>query len=672
LNVPNQAFRNRGDLTFEPAGAVWGFNAVGISHGMALADLDSDGDLDLVVNNLNAAADVYRNDTSAPRVAVRLKGKVPNTRGIGAKLKLEGGPIIQTQEMISGGRYASSDDAERIFAAGSATGLVLTVTWRSGAVSVVSNISPNTICEVDEPVSVQTPNSKLQGQERQPLFRDVSAALAYLHHDEAFDDFARQPLLSKRISQSGPGISWADIDGDKHDDLIVGSGRGGDLAFMRNVGDGKFRRARPPQLLTNAREDQTTILAWSAVSGSTTLLVGQSSYETSATNNPAALQFETWAGGIDAKEGLPGQRSSTGPMSLADVDGDGDLDLFIGGQVNPGRYPEPATSRLYRNDGGSFVLAQEFTGVGLVNGAMFSDLNGDGFPELVLACDWGPLKFFRNDHGKFDSWNPAVRSLHSQPSTLNDLRGWWNGVAAGDFDGDGQMDIVASNWGRNSPYQSFLGSELRIYFGDFAGTGGIEGVEAYVENGRVVRGVIPTRWPERCLGCVENLEHTATTQTRLSVESWATVCHRRKNCASIGWTRRSFSIAAITSKRARCQSKRKWLRRSGSVWAISMEMRTKMFFSHRTFSQRTPALRATTPGAACSCAATGAEVFPPCLVKSAGCSFTANSVAAVQARKASTRVRSASPFGPPAERGRRQRGALSLPFNTLNFVFGLN
>lgn len=163
-------------------------------------------------------------------------------------------------------------------------------------------------------------------------------------------------------------------------------------------------------------------------------------------------------------------------MGLADVDGDGDLDLFLGGRVNAGRYPEPATSRLFRNDGGNFILSQEFKEVGLVNGAVFTDLNGDGFPELALACDWDAPKIFRNNKGAFAETDLGL-ARH---------RGWWQGITAGDFDGDGRMDIAASNWGRNSPFEQFVRDEIRIYYGDFTGAGRIDGVEAYAENGRVV------------------------------------------------------------------------------------------------------------------------------------------------------------------------------------------
>ncbi len=495
LVVPKQAFRNRGDLTFEPAGDAWSFNQPGISHGMALADLDDDGDLDVVVNNLNGAAGLYRNDSPAPRVAVRLTGHGSNTRGIGARITVVAANarhVVQSQEMICGGRYLSGDDAMRVFAAWNVTNhFTVTVKWRGGATTTVTNVAANSLVEIQEPAAPDSATARASESTMgagtaagAPLFRDVSPALAHTHHDELFDDFARQPLLSKRLSHGGPGVTWADVDADGDDDLLVSGGRGGGLALFRNGGQGRFQSTPGPPALARATADQTTVLAWPDKDGMT-LLVGQANYESGDTNLAAALQFKLRPGGMETAHALPSMPSSTGPLAVADVDGDGDLDLFIGGQVNAGRFPEPASSRLYRNDAGQFVLAQSFEQFGLINSAIFTDLDGDGFPELLVSCEWGALKILRNRRGSFIPWNaPLTVTLQSQPSTLNDLTGWWTGLAAGDFDNDGRMDFAAGNWGRNHPWQSFATPGLRLYFGDFSGAGGVDGVEAYVENGR--------------------------------------------------------------------------------------------------------------------------------------------------------------------------------------------
>jgi hypothetical protein len=186
-------------------------------------------------------------------------------------------------------------------------------------------------------------------------------------------------------------------------------------------------------------------------------------------------QYDLLAKVVD--DSLPGQSSSTGPLAMADIDGDGDLDLFVGGRVISGHYPEPASSMLLRYGGGKWTLdsaaAKRFASVGLVTGAVFSDIDADGDADLILACEWGPVRVFRNAQGTFTD---ATAELG-----LNRYSGWWNGVATGDFDGDGRLDIVASNWGRNSRYERFRNEPLRLLYGDEDGNGTIEVLEAYTD-----------------------------------------------------------------------------------------------------------------------------------------------------------------------------------------------
>jgi len=175
-------------------------------------------------------------------------------------------------------------------------------------------------------------------------------------------------------------------------------------------------------------------------------------------------------------------------MAMADIDGDGDLDLFLGGRVLPAGFPEPVPSILFRNESGRFrpdaENSQRLGRAGMVSGALFTDLDGDGFAELILACEWGPLRIYRNEQGKFSVWDWPVRWPGTQEQlTLNQVTGWWNAVNVGDFDNDGQLDIVAANWGRNSRYQASFAQPLQIWWGPFAGAGALDVLEAHFEPG---------------------------------------------------------------------------------------------------------------------------------------------------------------------------------------------
>ncbi|HET7249767.1 MAG TPA: VCBS repeat-containing protein, partial [Gemmatimonadales bacterium] len=513
----NVLFRNNGDLTFSDVGRQWGFGVdSGISHGIATADLDGDGALDVVVSRLDAPPAVYRNATSAARVAVRLRGLSPNTAGAGSKIHVLGGPVPdQSKEVVLGGSYLSGSDPLYTFAAGTSTALTIRVDWRRGGHTVINGVQPNREYEIDEPPadSIGHPASDSARPAESPWFRDVSSQLGHRHVESPYDDFQRQPLLPLALSRLGPGVTWYDVDGDGAEDLLITSGRGGALAYYRNV-RGRFTRV--DLHLPVARYDETAVLPIPDSKG-TELLLGQSNYESQtpdeAAGVPGVLGITPSGRRVQVTPLVGGDHASVGPLAVADVFGDGRLDLFVGGRVLPGAYPRPVNSRLFRNTAAGFVLDSANSAllreVGLISAAVFSDVNNDGWPDLVLAPEWGSLRLFLNDHGR----------LHDASADwgLSRVVGRWNGVTTGDLNGDGRLDIVATSWGRNTPYRVDSLRPLYLYYGDLTGTRRLDMLEAQYDD--QLKGIAPLAPLERLMSVIPAIRLSTRTYAAYAGET---------------------------------------------------------------------------------------------------------------------------------------------------------
>lgn len=516
LETPNVAFRNNGDLTFEDVTEAWAFGAEDdISHGMAAADLDNDGDLDLVANRWDSPAALYRNEAGAPRLAVRLRGRAPNTQAVGAVIRVSGGPGgDQRKEVTAGGHYLSGSDPLYAFAAGSARELTVTVRWRDGTITEVEGAKPGRLYEIRQDAGTVAPPHP-PAPAPQPFFVDASGQLGGHRHEESgYDDFVRQPLLSEMLSRSGPGVSWADVDGDGWDDLIVAGGRDGRPALFLNR-QGILRPA--PLGLPKTGFEGTAVLPWTE-NGRTRLLVGQSNFEHGGGVLPltslapvAAVDLSAALRGSGAFQPItPPDSASVGPLALADVDSDGDLDLFVGARTIPGRYPQPATSKLFRNEGGRLVFDEANRGpleaVGLVSAAVFSDLDGDADPDLLLARDWNSILVLRNEGGRF---RDASRELG-----LADLLGRWNGIATGDLNADGRPDIVVTGWGRNTHRHATPERPIYLYSGDFDRDGTIDPVLAQQVD--ALGGIAPLQSLSRLSIAIPSVRRRAGTFARFA------------------------------------------------------------------------------------------------------------------------------------------------------------
>jgi hypothetical protein len=515
--MPIVAYHNLGDYRFAETTTQWGTDTPGVHHALAVADLDGDGDLDLIVNNLGTFAGIYRNETAAPRIAVRLKGSLPNWQGIGAKVTLRGASIpLQSQEIICGGRYMAGSETLAVFAPGKVKDqMTLEVRWRDGKRSVVNDVKANRIYEIDQAAAqafTEAHTSPLK-----PLFEDVSQFIGHTHHEEDFNDFERQPLLPRKLSQLGPGLAWADVDGDGWEDLIIGSGKGGRMAIYGNNHQSGFN------LLTNfgcdqlVSQDQAGIVACRESSG-LSVFVGSANYEDGPSVDSGVMEYRS----NQSPTRLNISESSVGPLALTDLTGDGNLELFVGGRVIAGRYPEPASSYLFSRRGGQWHLDEPNTKIvgkaGLVSGAVWSDLDGDGFPELLLACEWGPVRVFKNEKGKLHEITTELG--------LGEFVGWWNGVTTGDLDGSGRMSVIACNWGLNTPYPASKEHPIGLYYGDFGGRGTVDIVEAEYDPSSSA--MSPRRMRDRVAAALPDLPLRFPTQKSFSEATIAQVLGDRQ------------------------------------------------------------------------------------------------------------------------------------------------
>ena len=491
LRLSNIAFRNRGDLTFEEVGEAWGFAGdEDITHGMAAADLDEDGDLDIVTNRLFARAGVYRNVGRAPRVAVRLVGRGLNTGGVGARVRLSGSGLpAQTKEIVAGGLYLSGSEALASFAAAEGE-MTIEVAWRNGTASRVEGVRANRIYEIREPAAGGAAAAPGTAESDAPLFDDVSELLGHRHRENAFDDFSQQPLITWRLGQGGPGVAWSDIDGDGDTDALVGGGGGAGLSVFRGDGEGGFSPDRGARGGATGPApspgDQTGLVIVPGRAGAS-VVVGTATYDGTDRAAPSATVLRASGTALREAQTLPAAEASTGPLAAADYDGDGDVDLFAGGRVVPGRYPAAATSRLFLNEGDRYVLdesnAAVLIDVGLVSGAVFSDVDADGDPDLLLAVEWGPVRLLVNRDGRFEDATAAFG--------LESRTGWWNGVTTGDLNEDGLPDLIASNRGLNSQFTASPEHPATAYHADLDNDGFRDVIEARYDD--FTRSMVPVR-----------------------------------------------------------------------------------------------------------------------------------------------------------------------------------
>ncbi|TXF89900.1 RNA-binding protein [Neolewinella aurantiaca] len=483
VKVANYAYANDGgDVpTFQKVTEEWGLNEPSYSNGAAYADLDGDGDLDYVVNNINDKCFLYRNtlmDGEAKKgnyLTVRLRQKDGNTAAVGARVDLldKQGRLLSTvfQSPVRG--YLSSVSQDLHFGLDTLTAANLTVTWPNGQQSRHEVGSVNQLMTIDGPAGDRPRNAEVAGMTTSPYLQEAPGLVTAFgpHKDSLFIDFNVQPLLPHKLSEYGPGLAVADVNGDGRDDLYRSGSHFYSGELLIQQADGSFVADPMAIQLSKGPEELGSLFFDADGDGDADLYLASGGSELSLTNDDYLdrLLINDGTGKFShAASALPAVKNSSSCVRAADVDHDGDLDLFIGGRLIPARYPEPADSYLLLNDGsGKFTAADSglFQKLGLVTDALFTDYDNDGWVDLLVAGQGMPLRLFRNTEGSYADATPAVFEEHN---------GWWNGLTGADFDQDGDIDYVASNFGGNHLYHQNGEDYVALYGADFDRNGGFD------------------------------------------------------------------------------------------------------------------------------------------------------------------------------------------------------
>ncbi len=491
LREPNAAFRNLGDLKFEPASKAWGFEGETMSYGTALADLDRDGDLDLIIHQLNNPPAIYRN-TAAEKgghfLQVRLKDDRGHFQQNAAKVtvRFEDGSEMNRRLTPQNG-YLESDEPVLHFGLDSKTPAEIVVNWSTGQ-------QQYEISEVSQRYEI-SPSDEASARKKlefpPPLFRESRSLLSLDFRETPFDDFAKQPLLPHQHSQLGPGQAWSDSDGDGALDLVLSGSAGKPTRLLLNRGLDEndnpiFSLRNSAAFAGDALSEDMGVLFFEADGdGDPDLFVVSGSVESTKLGDRLYLNDGEGNFMSASPSSIPATKSSGSVVSAADFDRDGDLDLFLGGRIIPGKYPKTANSSIFVNNGNlqfrdvTNQVAPEVINCGLVTSGIWTDVDGDSWLDLLVTHEWGPVKLFRNDKG--------ILKEETGSAGLAPHTGWWNSISAGDFDRDGDIDYIAGNFGRNTKYHPTAAKPELLFYGRFDDTGQPHLIEAKLdENGAIL------------------------------------------------------------------------------------------------------------------------------------------------------------------------------------------
>ena len=488
IKIHNYIYKNKGDLTFSDESTSWGLTEPTFSNGAAYADLDNDGDLDLVVNNIDGEASLLESQANNKKnqsnyLRIAFEGPEKNREGFGTKVYLKTKGTLQYQYFSPFRGYLSSVEPFLHFGL-SQNNIVdsLEIIWPDGKYQLLTKVNTNQLIKVSYKDADKRPEKITPATKT--LFKATDeTGIDFLHKENPFIDFKVQPSIPHMNSRYGPGIAVGDVNGDGLEDFYIGGAAtyAGGL-FIQNT-EGKFNHQRSTGI--DSLAEDTGVLFFDAdMDGDLDLYIasGDTEQASSASIYQDRFFINDGKGNFSlAQNALPAETTSGSCIVAADYDRDGDLDLFIGGRVTPGKYPMPAESFLLRNDTKNgkpqFVnitqeIMPDINQSGMASAALWSDYDNDGWMDLVITGEFLPIQFYRNNKGKFE-----------ESKDLDNSSGWWNSLAAGDFDLDGDIDYVAGNLGLNSHFKATAKEPLCIHAKDFNKDGRIDPIMSYYTQG---------------------------------------------------------------------------------------------------------------------------------------------------------------------------------------------